>query len=93
VYLPQLLLLQAAIARARADAAAAEAAVRRSLAEARADDACWLELLALVELCEHDAATVEDRSALAALAERLSEASDTTVMKRARALLDEAKSD
>ncbi len=56
VYLPQLLLTEAAIARARGRAAAAEASIRRALQEARAQEAPWHELVALVELCEHGGA-------------------------------------
>ena len=52
VYLPQLFLIEAAIARARGDSAAAHASVRQALAEARAQEAPWLELIALIELCE-----------------------------------------
>ena len=51
VYLPQLFLIEGAIARARGQPAAALASVRRAIEEARAQEAPWLELLALVELC------------------------------------------
>ena len=71
--------------------AVADASVRRAIAEARAQEAPWLELLALIELCEHDGATAEDRHALAALVDQLPEANDTTAVTRARALLDTAK--
>jgi len=91
VYLPQLFLLEAAIARARGEAAAARASVRRAVAEARAEEAPWLELMALLELCEHDGATVKERQALAALVDQLPEAADTTVVTRARALLGKTK--
>ena len=77
VYLPQLFLMEAAIARARGDRAAADAAIRRAIAEARAQEAPWLELMALIELCDHDSATAEDRRALAALVDQLPEAIDT----------------
>jgi ATP/maltotriose-dependent transcriptional regulator MalT len=87
VYLPQLCLLEAAIARARGKAALAEAAVRRSIAEAKAQEAPWLELVALVELCEGGAATAADRRALRALVDALPEAAGTTALKRARAVL------
>ncbi|MFO1205853.1 MAG: AAA family ATPase [Burkholderiales bacterium] len=91
VYLPQLLLIQAAIARARGESAAAHAAARQAVAEARTQEAPWLELMALVELCEYDGATAEDRYALAALVDQLPEAIDTTAVARARALLDKAR--
>lgn len=91
VYLPQLFLLEAAVCRARGESAVANASVRRAVAEARAQEAPWLELLALVELCESDDATAEERQALAALVAQLPEAIGTTTLTKARALLDRAK--
>jgi len=91
VYLPQLFLIEAAIARGRGDSAGAGASVRRAVAEARAQEAPWLELLALVELCEGEDATAEDRRTLAALVDRLPEAIDTAALTKARALLDATK--
>ena len=87
VYLPQLFLIEAAIARGRGESAGARASVRRAVAEARAQEAPWLELLALVELCEGKGATAEDRNALAALIDQLPEAIDTPAFTKARALL------
>jgi ATP/maltotriose-dependent transcriptional regulator MalT len=87
IYLPQLLLIEGAIAHARGEPALAEAAVRRSIAEAKAQEAPWLELVALVELCEGGAATAADRRALRALVDVLPEAAGTTALKRARAVL------
>lgn len=84
VYLPQLFLIEAAIARARGRAAAADASVRRAVAEARAQEAPWLELIARRELCE----SAEDRQALAALVGELPEAIGTTGFTRPPALLD-----
>jgi hypothetical protein len=55
VYFPQLFLIQAAIARARGHSAAAEVSARQVIAEARAQGAPWLELVALLYLCERDA--------------------------------------
>jgi hypothetical protein len=92
VYLPQLLLLQAAIARARDDRAAANAAIRRAIAEARAQESPWLELMAQIALCDGTGATAKDRRALAALIDELPEAHGTAAGARARALLDKAKS-
>ena len=92
VYLPQLFMMQAAIARARGDRGAADAAIRRAIAEARAQEAPWLELMALTELCDRHSATAKDRRALAALVDQLPEALDTAVVAKARALLDKAKS-
>jgi len=89
VYLPQLLLIQAAISRARGQSAAARASARQALAEAREQEAPWLELIALLEVCECDGAKAEDRRALAALVNQLPEASDTTPFRRARTLLGE----
>jgi len=91
VYLPQLYLIEAAIAHARGKSTVADASVRRAIAEARAQEAPWLELMALLELCEYDGATAEDRQALAALVDQLPEAIDTTAVAKARALLDKAK--
>ena len=91
VYLPPLFLIEAAIARGRGQSAVALAWVRRAVAEARAQEAPWLELMALLELCERDGATADDRHALAGLVDRLPEAIGTTALTRARALLDRAK--
>jgi len=91
VYMPQLFLLQAAIARGRGEPAAALASARRAVAEARAREAPWLELMALIELCEHGGATAEDRHALAALVDRLPEAGDTAAVGKAQALLGSTK--
>jgi hypothetical protein len=91
VYLTQLFLMQAASARVRGEQVAAHAFARQALAEARAQDSPWLELIVLVELCESGAAQAEDRSALAALIDQLTQAHDTTVVVRARALLGETK--
>jgi len=91
VYLPQLHLMQAAIARARGERKAASASVRRAIAEARAQEAPWLELIALIDLCENDRVKPEDRSALATLVDQLPEASGTIAVVKARALIDTAK--
>jgi hypothetical protein len=91
VYLPQLLVIESQIARARGEPYAADASVRRAVAEAREQEAPWLELLARVELCQHESATAEDRDALAALADRLAEAGETAAVKKARALLEGKK--
>jgi len=91
VYLMQLFLIEAAIARARGDTASARASVRRALAEARAQEAPWLELIALVGLCEGKRATAEDRQTLAALVDQLPEANGTAVLEKARALIGRPK--
>ena len=87
IYLPQLYLTEAAIARARRNPAAAEAAVRRALAEAREQEAPWHILLALVDLCEHGHAQAEDWDALATVLAQLPEAADTAPVLRARELV------
>jgi hypothetical protein len=46
--------------------------------------------MALLELCDYDGATADDRQALAALVDGLPEATHTTAVARARALLDKA---
>jgi DNA-binding winged helix-turn-helix (wHTH) protein/tetratricopeptide (TPR) repeat protein len=91
VYLPQLLLLQAAIARAQEGPEASTASMRRAIEEARKQHAPWLELMALVELCAHRNASTGDRRALAELVDRLPEAASTEPVVRARTLLEPAK--
>ena len=86
VYLPQLLLLQGAIERDRAQPDAGSASVHRAVEEARKQQAPWLELIALVELCTHSSATTAERQALAELADRLPEAANTEPVLRARSL-------
>ena len=87
VYLPQLFLIEGAIARARGQLAAGLTSVRSAIEEAHAQEAPWLELLALVELCEHESAKAKDRQALGALVDRLPEAADTDAVARARTLI------
>ena len=91
VYLPQLWLLEAAIARAQGQAGAGAASVRRAIEEARAQEAPWLELLALVDLCEHHEAAAAERRALAVLVDRLPEAGDTVPVRRARSIQQAVK--
>jgi hypothetical protein len=62
-----------------------------ALAEARAQKAPWLELLALVELCKNERAKAKDRQALGALVDRLPESADTDAVARARALIRGAR--
>ena len=76
---------------ARRQCAAAHASARQALAEAKAQKAAWLELIALIELCASDGAQAEDRQALATLIEQLPEAGDTAALSRARALLRATK--
>jgi len=88
IYLPQLLLTEAEIARSRGDARAASDSVRRAITEAQMQQAAWFELLATAELIELGNATSADRQALGALLDRLTEASGTAAFARARALLN-----
>ena len=91
MYLSQLLLIQGAIARARGQPAAADASIRRALEESRAQEAPWLEMLALTDLCAGSTAKSADRRALGALVSELGEGSDTPAYARARAVLDRAR--
>jgi DNA-binding winged helix-turn-helix (wHTH) protein/tetratricopeptide (TPR) repeat protein len=91
VYLPQLLLLEAAIARAQGCADAGAASARRAVEEARTQEAPWFELLALADLCEHHEAADAERSALVVLVDRLREAGDTVPVLRARSILQALK--
>jgi tetratricopeptide (TPR) repeat protein len=93
VYLPQLLLLEAAISRGRGRFDDGAASARRAIEEARAQDAPWLELLALLDLCEHHDATAGEVLALEALVARLPEAADTAKVARARSLVECTKPD
>jgi tetratricopeptide (TPR) repeat protein len=87
IYLPELLVIEASIARARGKPREAEAALRRALAEAREQEAPFLELTPLLELCALRGASRGDREALAALVGRMPEARDTQAVARARAVL------
>jgi DNA-binding winged helix-turn-helix (wHTH) protein/tetratricopeptide (TPR) repeat protein len=87
IYLPQLHLLAAAVARGQGRDATALSSVRRAIAEAQAQRSPWLEWLASIELCEHAGATTEDRRALAALTAGLGEATDTPAYARAQAVI------
>jgi tetratricopeptide (TPR) repeat protein len=88
IYLPQLHLTAGAVARARGRSDDARASLRCALEEATRQEAPWLELMALTALCEHGRVTAEDRSALAALLERLPEAAEIPLVAGARRLLN-----
>ena len=77
----------AAIARARGERKAEVDGIRRALDEARAQQAPWLELIVLSDLCASGAASPRDRRALATLIDSMPEASDTDAVAEARALL------
>jgi len=86
IYLPQLHVLAAGIARAHNDVAASLAALERAIAEARSQRSPWLELLGRAELCEH-APSKRHREALATLLRELPEAKGTPLGDKARGLL------
>lgn len=88
VYLVQLLMLEGALARARGHPTAADASLRRAAEEAVAQESPWLELAALLALCEHGRAKADERSRLATLVAQLPQARDTDALARARAALD-----
>ena len=87
ICLPQLRLLEAAIARERGDRGRADGAIRGAIEEARAQGAPWLEVLALVNLIEHAEPNAAELASLANLVARLEEAQETTLVIRARDLL------
>jgi len=87
LHLPDLLLLQARIALARRDLAAARAATRAALAEAHEQGALWPELAAGVALCGLDGAPASDFDALAAARARLAEGLGAELVARADELL------
>src|SRR4029077_12975180 len=89
VHLTQLHLLAARIADELGEPAAAGESIRLALAEARAQEAPWLEMLALSALCEQPVATPEHRASLRAVLDRISGAEDTAPVARARALLEQ----
>jgi DNA-binding winged helix-turn-helix (wHTH) protein/tetratricopeptide (TPR) repeat protein len=90
VYLPQLLLLEAAVAHAQGRSGDGAASARRAVAESRAQEAPWFELLALVDLCEHQLATAAERQSLGALVDRMPEAAGMEPVRRALAVLRHA---
>ena len=87
VYLIQLQLLDARIGDALGEPERARASIERAIAEARAQEAPWLELLALSALCERPGATPEDRASLRAVLDRITGGEDTAPVARALALL------
>jgi DNA-binding winged helix-turn-helix (wHTH) protein/tetratricopeptide (TPR) repeat protein len=87
IYLPQLFILQASLARAQGNTKAAEAALREGLAEAESQGARWLELLVRIELGEHGGLRGAERRALAALMAELRGADGAPAVERASALL------
>ena len=86
-YRTQLLLLDAQIADGLGEQRRALESIREAIAEARAQEAPWLELLALSAQCERRDANAKDIAALAQVVDQLTEAADTPQVARARALV------
>ena len=86
-YLPRLLLLEARIAEALGEGDRARQSMRKAVAEARAQEALWPELITLVAQCERRDAAANDFAALRKVVDRLTEGLDTTPVATARALL------
>ncbi|HET7365994.1 MAG TPA: AAA family ATPase [Burkholderiales bacterium] len=91
-YRTQLLLLDAEIAAGLGEPERARESVRQAVAEARAQQAPWLVLLALSAQCERADAGAEDLGALAQVVDQLTEGLDTPQVARARAALVKQKS-
>lgn len=89
-YIPQMLWLKGRIAGSQKGAASAREAMEASLREARVQQAPWLELSALVALCELDDATPADLEALARVRAGIHEGLDTVLIVRAEELLGAA---
>jgi hypothetical protein len=87
LYLPDLMLLEARVALGRKECDIARASMHAALAEARSQQALWLELEALVALCELDRPAADDLEALKAACGRMREGSDTALVMRARELI------
>lgn len=87
IALPQLLLIQGAIAQAAGDPQAAATSARQAWEEAQAQGTPWLALLALVTLCTYQTPTRAEWDTLAALTAQLAEAGDTPLLARASRLL------
>jgi len=86
-WLPQLLLLDARIADALGEAKRANQSIRAAVAEARAQEAPWLEMLALTALCERKDASPRDRESLRRVLEKITGGDEAPAVARARALL------
>ncbi len=87
IVLPQLLLIQGAIAQAAGDTLAAATSAREAFEEAQAQGTPWLALLALITLCAYQTPTRAEWDTLAALTTRLAEAKDTPLLAQAHRLL------
>ena len=89
-YRTQLLVLEGRIADALGEAQRARESMQQALADARAREAQWLELIALSALYERDGASAEDLAALRDVVERLTEGLDPAPVAKARAVLEGA---
>ena len=87
-YRPQLLVLDARIANALGESKRAGESIRRAIAEARAQEAPWLEMIALSAVCERKDATTRHRQALRLVLEKVAGGRDTAPVARALALLE-----
>jgi DNA-binding winged helix-turn-helix (wHTH) protein/tetratricopeptide (TPR) repeat protein len=85
--LPRLLMLEARIADALGERGRARDSLQEAVAEARTQQAAWLELLARLALCERGDATVVELAALGEVVDGLTEGLDTPPVARARALV------
>jgi tetratricopeptide (TPR) repeat protein len=88
-YRTQLLHLEGWIADALGEPDRAHESMQQAVAEARAREAVWLELMALSALWEREGATAKVRAALRRVVDRLTEGLDTLPVARARALLED----
>jgi hypothetical protein len=83
-------LLQSRIDAGRGDIAAARRSLAAGVAEARAQGSLWMEIRLLVQICGLPDASKLDVAALEAAYDRLPEGFSTTMISRARELLQKA---
>ncbi|MGZ5093001.1 MAG: AAA family ATPase [Burkholderiales bacterium] len=86
-YLPQLLLLDARIADALGEPTRAKDAFHQAIAEARAQEAPWHEMIVLTALCERKDATPRERESLRRVLDKITGGNDAGPVMRARAVL------
>ena len=87
-YRTQLLVLEGRIADALGEPDRARESLRQALAEARAREAPWLEMIALSALCERAGASAEHRAALRRVLDGMTEGLDLPPVAKARALTE-----
>ena len=90
-YLPQLLVLKARIEDALGERKRASESIRHAIAEARAQEAPWLEMIVLSAACERKGAATRDREALRLVLDRVVGGRDTPPVLRALALHEGAR--